>query len=167
MEEYFIESDNVIDKAIDQFLEKHNYSKQRKLAKLKSDIVTVFAMFFTNNNKDEARYMLNGEESKVPRKPLCFIAFFGGGIIISSIVMIMFSFNHKQLHADYGQIFDETKEEDYEDTLRDKSYKMIWENMEGKAPIFKFTFAIIYILFGAGVCVNVYRKYEINYFHIF
>jgi len=46
--------------------------------------------------------MLDGEANKIPRKPLCYIAFFGGGVVISTIVMWMFSLNHAQLHGDYG-----------------------------------------------------------------
>jgi len=87
MEEYFKESDNVFDKGLDVFLEKHNYSKKKNLAKLKSDITTVFALFFTNENVDKAKDLLNGEESKIPRKALFFISFFGGGIIMSSLVV--------------------------------------------------------------------------------
>jgi hypothetical protein len=33
--------------------------------------------------------------------------------------------------------------------------------------MFRFCATIIYILVSTGICINVYRKYEINYFHIF
>ena len=101
MEEYFCESDNVADKGIDLFIEDHNFSRRKNLSRLNDDIVSVFALFFTNKDNKKARQMLQGEESKVPRGQLCCIAFLGGGIFLATIVMEMFFIDHDKLHWDY------------------------------------------------------------------
>jgi len=46
-------------------------------------------------------------------------------------------------------------------------FKLIWEDIEDKAPLFRFTMACIFVLLGAGLNIHIFKKYEINYFHIF
>ena len=62
----------------------------------------------------------------------------------------------------------EEERDKYDELLRiDQAFGLVWENMAGKAPLFRFTFTIIFILMGAGWAIHQFRKYEINYFHIF
>lgn len=48
-----------------------------------------------------------------------------------------------------------------------KRKKVFWEAILASNPIFRFCFLISYILFAVGLCVNIFLKYKINYFHIF
>ena len=62
----------------------------------------------------------------------------------------------------------EEERDKYDECLRiDQAFGLVWLNMAGKAPLFRFTFTIIFILMGAGWAIHQFRKYEINYFHIF
>ena len=76
---------------------------------------------------------------------ICILSFMGGGIVIFIIFMIFF------IHLE-EEIF-ETDE--------------FWTSLKATGPVMRSTFIICYILFAVGLCISVYRKYEINYMHIF
>ena len=38
-----------------------------------------------------------------------------------------------------------------------EAYRLIWDCMAGKMPLFEFEIAVIYILFGCGICIHVFR----------
>ena len=42
-----------------------------------------------------------------------------------------------------------------------------FDGVEAANPIFRLTFFICYILFATGLCIHVFRRFEVNYLHIF
>lgn len=44
---------------------------------------------------------------------------------------------------------------------------IMWDRIEATGPVMRSTFVICYILFAVGLCIKVFRQYEINYMHIF
>jgi len=155
MEEYFETRDNVLDKCVDVFIEAHHFRHRKNIGRLTNDIVMHVAHYFTNGDEHKAKSLLKGDEDRAPRTPLMIIMFFGGGIVLSSIIMIMLLSDEEIL---YNHHFDEET---------NRKFYVLWDTMSEKTPLFRFTMACILILFGASVCIHVFRKYEINYFHIF
>jgi len=91
MEEYFVTQDNVLDKNIDQLIEKHEFVNRTNLAMLNKDIIDYVTFYFTEDkNLDKAKKLLEGDETRVPRSSLIIISLFGGGIIMSTLMIIFF-----------------------------------------------------------------------------
>jgi hypothetical protein len=45
--------------------------------------------------------------------------------------------------------------------------KEYWDSLAAATPVMRALFIVCYILFAVGLCISVFRKYEINYMHIF
>ena len=69
----------------------------------------------------------------------------GGGIVIFALFMLFFAYIE-------GEIFKQDR---------------FWDSLKATSPVMRSTFIICYILFAVGLCISVYRKYEINYVSIF
>jgi hypothetical protein len=46
-------------------------------------------------------------------------------------------------------------------------FKEVWMVMYEQAPLFRFTMACIIVLLGTGLNIHIFKKYDVNYLHIF
>ena len=86
------------------------------------------------------------------------LCFFGGAVFSMSFLMFIllqneeFFLNHRtnNQHKSVSKV-----------------YWAIWKDVKEHVPFYRFTMTCNLILFGAAGCIAVFRKYEINYLHIF
>lgn len=101
-------------------------------------------MFFTNGELSKAKTLLEGELNEISRSNLTIVASLGGALAMTYFFLLLFLF---------------TKNESLSDTF--------WMMFKAQSSVMRFTFILIYSIFGCGICISVFRKHEINYIHIF
>lgn len=145
---YFEMKDNIIDKNLQVMLSEFHFCKRNQFKQLQKEFNKVIARFFTiNNSLREAQIILNGDSNLMNRRDLCIISFFGGAIIFTLIVLIVFISLHPESFNN-----DNTK---------------LWTAVQHTNPIMRFCLMLCYILFATGFAISVFREYQINYLHIF
>lgn len=149
MKEFFDCNDNILDKNIHQKLRSCNFTQRDNLNILRRDFTLVVADFFTNDNIREAEQLIDQERFMIRRQDLAVIMC-AAGVLISMLLFVMvtaaFVFPVVNEKHDLVELFD---------------------GIRAANPIMRLTFIVCFLLFAVGVCISVFRRYEINYLHIF
>ena len=102
-----------------------------------------FAYNFTNGSDNKARDILEAHSRQVRQKDLIIVTLFGGASFVMSAFAFYFTFIPSE---------DERKN---------------LEMMGDVMPTYRFMIFCIYLVFAAGLCSQIYTKFEINYLYIF
>lgn len=146
MKECFKLDDNIVDKnLIHSLFHDYKFSKRSNIGPFCSDIKTVYAKFFCNNDFKVASDKLARKNAQISRGDLIFISVFGS----ASAMVFLFLFWYAILTP---EVFKQS---------------LVWTGIEATGPVMRCTFIVVYILFAVGLCIRVFRQYEINYMHIF
>lgn len=116
-----------------------------ELAMLTRDLIIFYSRAFTNDSIHKAKEQLNAKNSEIRKQEAIVIAFCSGTIISLLIVDIYLLFLC-QPHIPNGN----------------------WVIKLGSGIIIYYIFGVmIYIIFATGFCIQVFKKYQINYPFIF
>ena len=118
---------------------------------INKNIVEVVADYFAHGDPNEALKVLNKKSMQWRRIDIAMISFFGG----SSVLMLCIMEFITELCPDLSY------------NNKDKTRLDFWKSIESSNPIYRFGFILWYSLFAAGFCIHVWRKYDINYYHVF
>lgn len=80
-----------------------------------------------------------------------------GGIVMTTVLFMFFVLNEMELHQTVYATSTATL------TKNDQ----IWDAIQASNPVYRFSFMLIVIMAASGMCISVFRDYEINYLHIF
>lgn len=145
MKEYFEMKDNLIDKNVNMIKNQLHFIKRRNIQPFMQDLILVYATFFTGGNKTKAKEQLDQSQNTMSVPDLLNITFYSGAIFICAFILMFISLHQPEQFSNSN----------------------FWSFMKASNPILRFTFIIGYTLIATGFCIFVFRKYEINYLHIF
>ena len=115
----------------------------RELQILSDDLLTFYADCFCKGNKRQAKLQLDAQYNEIRRKDSNLISFFGGGLVILASFFVFFCI------------------------CPSADGKDNWNEIYAGRDSYYFTAVICFILFATGFCVQVFRRYNINYTFIF
>ena len=123
----------------------YKFTKRTNIAPFTSDIKNVYAKYFCNGDTKKAKVKLEKKNLEINRGDLIFISVFTSG----SVLMFIFLIYNSLLTPG---LFRKT---------------LVWTGIEATGPVMRCTLIVCYTLFAVGLCISVFRTYEINYMHIF
>lgn len=116
----------------------------RVIFRATQDLIDVYASLFTKNDLKRAKKELEAQQN-ISLKNAIILSLFSGGSIVQILMLIFFFVGvHRQ--------------------LTDTSYYL--KEFYSLDSLFRLFFVLTYLSFAAGVCIKIWRQYEINYIHI-
>lgn len=132
------------------YLSEMEFTKRKQFGPLFRNMKQVIAKYYTDGDMSQATILLEGQKNQIARFDLFVISFLMGLNI--AIIAMMILYIH--YFMDYKEISEEKK-------------GIFWRAIQLTNPVMRFCFILCYILFASGCCITVFRKYQINYLHIF
>ena len=92
MKNFFENKDNILDKVMTVHIRDHSFAKRESVKAKINEIISFYALFFTQNSMEKAQKQLENKQYEMRRKDALLISFFCGSIaIILLMVFILLS----------------------------------------------------------------------------
>ena len=145
---FFMIKDNTVTKKLSSIINEMSFKMEegnmtRELQILSDNLLTFYADCFCKGNQRQAKLQLDAQYNEIRRKDSNLISFFGGGLMILASFFVFFCI---------------CPSADGEDN---------WNEIYAGTDSYYFTAVICFILFATGLCVQIFRRYNINYTFIF
>lgn len=111
---------------------------------MSDDLLTFYADCFCKGSISSAKIQLDAQYNEIRRKDSNLISFFGGGLLVMFSFFLFLSI-----------------------CPTDKGNEPDWTELYAGTDTYWFTLVICFILFATGFCIQIFRRFSINYTFIF
>lgn len=135
----------IVKKNIEQMINETHLKRDKVLLfRASEDLVEVYSQLFTKGNRERALRELDVRKT-ISVQNAIILSYFSGSSTYALFMLVSF----------LVVMVDET---DYEREILDDFYSF--------GSLFRQLFVLAYLTFASGVCIMVWKSYEINYIHI-
>jgi hypothetical protein len=142
MKNYFHIKENTLQLQIKQWVNEQRMVNSQELAMLTRDLVILYARLFTNDNTARARHQLIRQTTQI-RKPDAVRMAFCTGLILATSTGLCYA------------LWEESENDEW------------LVQLSAATPIYLSTLVAIYIVAAAGFCIQIFKRFQINYSFIF
>lgn len=117
--------------------------KAEEVNKISTDMVSYYADSFCEGSLKRARRFFEGHLTELRKVDAAMLSYFGG-IFTVMLPLVIFFMCAKASTSDYSNL-------------------MCWLSA---FPVFRLAFMLSFLIGGSGLCIQMFRKYQVNYIYI-
>lgn len=140
---YFANHDPIIENKLLSLTQGRKFVKAAEVNKISSDMISYYADSFCEGNYKRAKTFFEGHLTELRKVDAAWLSYFGG-ICTVILPLVVFFMANKASISDFSNF-------------------MCWLSA---FPVFRLTFMLSFVIGGAGLCIQMFRKYQVNYIYI-